>query len=137
VLAATGYLFYLDVLGALALTLLWCLTFFIVGAGAAAAYLVASEVWPVELRAEAFSMFYVVASTFGAVGPTVFGALIGDGSDRFPLTVGYLFGAAMIVAGGLVMWFFGVDAERRSLEDIAPPLAATGDKPNVTPGMHP
>lgn len=137
VLALTGYLFYLDVLSALTLTLLWCLTFFIVGAGAAAAYLVASEVWPVELRAEAFSMFYVVASTFGAVGPTVFGALIGDGTDRFPLMVGYLVGAGMVVVGGLVMWFFGVDAERRSLEDIAPPLSATGEKPNVTPGMHP
>lgn len=137
VLATTGYLFYLDVLSALTLTLLWCLTFFIVGAGAAAAYLVASEVWPVELRAEAFSMFYIVASTFGAVGPTVFGALIGDGSDRFPLMVGYLFGAVMIVVGGLVMWFFGVDAERRSLEDIAPPLSATGEKPNVTPGTQP
>jgi hypothetical protein len=35
------------------------------------------------------------------------------------------------------MWFFSVDAERRSLEDIAPPLSATGEKSNVTPGMNP
>lgn len=136
VLAVTGYLFYLDVLSALTLTLLWCLTFFIVGAGAAAAYLVASEVWPVELRAEAFSMFFIIANGASAAGPAIFGALIGDGSDRFPLMVGYLFGASMIVLGGLVMWFFGVDAERRSLEDVATPLTATGEKPNVTPGVH-
>jgi hypothetical protein len=27
-------------------------------------------------------------------------------------------------AGGLIAWFFGVDAERKSLEEIATPLSA-------------
>ena len=30
--------------------------------------------------------------------------------------------------GGLVVWYFGVDAERRSLEDIAAPLSLVKEK---------
>jgi hypothetical protein len=34
--------------------------------------------------------------------------------------------------GGVVAWFFGVDAERKSLEDVARPITAT-EAPHVTP----
>ena len=37
---------------------------------------------------------------------------------------GYLLGAALMVAAGLVAWRWGVAAERRSLEDVARPLAS-------------
>ena len=30
-----------------------------------------------------------------------------------------------MVTGGTIAWFFGVDAERRSLEDIARPLSSS------------
>jgi hypothetical protein len=50
--------------------------------------------------------------------------------DRFPLTVGYLIGAGFMIVGGLVAWFFGVNAEGQSLEDIADPLSVA--KPSET-----
>jgi hypothetical protein len=69
---------------------------------------------------------FAVAQCFGALGPVIYGALIGDGSQPFKLFLGYLLGAAVMVAGGLVAWFLAVDAEGRSLEDIATPLSAGG-----------
>jgi hypothetical protein len=33
-----------------------------------------------------------------------------------------------MIAGGLVAWFLAVDAEGKSLEDIATPLAAAGTR---------
>lgn len=42
-----------------------------------------------------------------------------------PLTIGYFVGAGVMIAGGIIAWFFGVNAERRSLEDIARPLSAS------------
>ena len=53
----------------------------------------------------------------------VVGALIGSGS-RNNVFLGYLFGATLMVAGGLIQARFGLAAERRSLEHIAPPLSA-------------
>jgi len=40
------------------------------------------------------------------------------------LFIGYLLGAAVMVLGGLVEVFLGVDAENKSLEDVATPLSA-------------
>ena len=59
-------------------------------------------------------------------GPVIYGALIGEGEDRGPLFGGYLLGAGVMITGGLVAWFLAVDAEGRSLEDVATPLAAAG-----------
>jgi Major Facilitator Superfamily len=56
--------------------------------------------------------------------PYIFGRLIGEGKNPGPLTIGYYVGAAVMILGGVIAWFFGVDAERRSLEDIANPLSA-------------
>ena len=71
-------------------------------------------------------MFFAIAQCFGALGPVIYGALIGDGSQAFPLFLGYLLGAGVMMVGGLVAWFLAVDAEGKSLEDIATPLAAAG-----------
>ena len=40
--------------------------------------------------------------------------------------VAFCVGAALMIAAGLVEIFLGVKAERKSLEDIAQPLTATG-----------
>ena len=56
-------------------------------------------------------------------GPAVFGALIQTGS-RSELLLGYLLGGALMVAAAAVAFWLGVDAERRSLEEVAPPLSA-------------
>ncbi len=83
-----------------------------------------SEIFPLEIRAQAIAVFFAIAQGFGALGPIFYGYLIGDGSDRGKLFVGYLIGAAVMVAGGLVEVFLGVDAENKALEDVATPLSA-------------
>jgi hypothetical protein len=43
--------------------------FFFASAGASAAYLTVSEIFPVEVRAKAIAVFFAIAQTFGALGP--------------------------------------------------------------------
>ena len=101
--------------------------FFIASAAASSAYLTVSEIFPLELRAQAIAFFFAISQLAGGVAaPFIFGALIGDASSRGPLTVGYYLGASLMFIGGLIAWFFGVNAERKSLEDIAAPLSAVG-----------
>jgi hypothetical protein len=71
-------------------------------------------------------VFFAIAQCFGALGPVFYGALIGTGDHPGRLFLGYLLGAAVMIAGGLIARFLAVDAEGKSLEDIAQPLAATG-----------
>jgi MFS family permease len=123
-LAVTAYLFDAGVLTAATQTLGWCVIFFFASAGASAAYLTVSEIFPLEVRAKAIAVFFAIAQCFGALGPVIYGALIGDGSQPGRLFLGYLLGAAVMVVGGLIAIVFGVAAERRSLEDIARPLSA-------------
>jgi hypothetical protein len=52
--------------------------------------------------------------------------------DPGPLSIGYYAGGAIMFAGGLVAWFFGVNAERKSLEDIATPLSAARRSSTLT-----
>jgi MFS family permease len=125
-LGITAFLFYAGVLNAVTQTIAWCVIFFFASAGASAAYLTVSEIFPLEVRAKAIAVFFAIAQCFGALGPVIYGALIGDGSRPVRLFVGYLLGAAVMIAGGLVAYFLGVNAERKSLEEIAAPLSATG-----------
>jgi MFS family permease len=104
-------------------TIMWVAIFFLASAGASAAYLTVSETWPIEIRAEAIAVFFAIAQVFGALGPVFYGALIGDGSDRTDLFIGYL-GAGIMVAGGIVEIGLGINAERKSLESVARPLTA-------------
>jgi MFS family permease len=124
ILAFTGYLFWIGALSALTQTILWCVVFFLASAGASSAYLTVSEIFPLELRAQAISFFFAIAQLFGGViAPKVFGALIGEGTNRFPLFIGYVTGGVIMLVGGLIAAWLGVDAERRSLEDVARPLS--------------
>ncbi|GAA3068687.1 MFS transporter [Streptosporangium carneum] len=125
-LAVTGWLFKEGALTATTQTLLWSVIFFIASAAASSGYLTVSELFPLEIRALAIAVFFAIAQTFGALGPAVFGALIGDQENPDPtrLFYGYLFASAMMVAAGIVTIFLGVKAERASLEDLTPPLSA-------------
>jgi len=123
-LAITAFLFQADLLNATTQTIAWCVIFFFASAGASSAYLTVSEIFPQEVRAKAIAVFFAIAQCFGALGPVIYGALIGEGEDRGPLFYGYLLGAGVMVIGGLVAAFLGVSAEGKSLEDIATPLSA-------------
>ena len=125
-LAVSAVLFNAGLLNAITQTIAWCIIFYFASAGASAAYLTVSEIFPLEVRAKAIAVFFAIAQCFGALGPVIYGALIGDGSQPFLLFLGYLLGAAVMMVGGLVAWFLAVDAEGKPLEDIATPLSAAG-----------
>ncbi|RZT36497.1 MFS transporter [Cupriavidus agavae] len=126
-LAATGWAFVEGWLDARSQALCWSAVFFLASAAASSAYLTASEVFPLEMRALAISLFYAVGTgTGGFIAPVLFGMLIETGS-RGAVAVGYGIGATLVIVAGLMALRFGVDAERRSLEDIAPPLGAERD----------
>jgi MFS family permease len=123
VLLVTGFLFRAGELSAATHTMLWSVSFFFASAAASSAYLTVSEVFPLELRAQAISVFYAVGTgTGGLIAPTLFGALIESGS-RHELFAGYAFAAALMIGAALVAMRFAVPAERRPLEEIARPLS--------------
>jgi MFS family permease len=123
-LAVSAFLFNAGALTATTQTIAWCVIFFFASSGASAAYLTVSEIFPLEVRAKAIAVFFAIAQCFGAIGPVIYGALIGDGSNPFDLFVGYLIGAGVMVLGGVVTIVCGVAAEGKSLEDVATPLSA-------------
>ena len=58
-------------------TVAWCVIFFFASAGASAAYLTVSEIFPMEVRAKAIAVFFAIAQVFGSVAPLVYAAMIG------------------------------------------------------------
>jgi MFS family permease len=130
-LAASGALFAREVLTATTQTILWSVIFFIASAAASSAYLTVSEVFPIEIRALAISIFYALGTSVGGLlAPAIFGVLIGSGS-RSSVFAGYLVGAALMLGAATVALRYGVDAERRSLEEIARPLSAAEAPPTA------
>ena len=122
-LAATGWLFHSGLLTAQTQTIAWMIIFFVASAAASSAYLTVSEIFPLEIRAFAIAIFYAFGTLAGGVGaPILFGWIIGTGS-KAALLVGYLVGAALMIIGAIVEAWLGVDAERKSLEQVATPLS--------------
>ena len=123
-LLVTGYLFSRELLGATGLAICWSSIFFVASAAASSAYLTVSEIFPVEMRAVSISLFYAAGTALGGfVGPPLFGAMIESGS-RDALFGAYVFASVLMCAAAAVAASLGVDAERRSLEQVAPPLGA-------------
>jgi MFS family permease len=122
-LIITAVLFKNGALTATTQTICWAVVFFFASAGASAGYLTASEVFPLEVRAQSIAVFFAIAQLFGAFGSHWYGHLIGNGHDRNSLFVGYLVGAIAMIIGGLAAVFFGVNAEGKALEDVAKPLS--------------
>jgi MFS family permease len=123
-LAATAYLFYLDILNAVTQTILWCIIFFFASAAASAGYLTVSEVFPMEIRAMAIALFYAIATALGGIsGPVIFGQLIGTGNVT-NLFIAYLLSAGLMIFVAVIELVLGVRAEGQSLENVATPLTA-------------
>ena len=119
-----GYLFQQNSVSATQLTVGWSVIFFFASAGASAAYLTVSEIFPMETRAMAIAFFYAVATGIGGIiGPALYGHNIATG-NRTTVFYGYLLGAGLMILGGLTEVFIGVNAEQRGLEDVATPLTA-------------
>jgi MFS family permease len=99
-------------------------TFFLASAGASAAYLTVSEIFPMETRALAIAFFYAVGTGIGGIiGPLLFGNLIASG-NRGEVAIAFYIGAAVMAVGGIVELIYGVKAEQVPLENIAKPLTA-------------
>src|SRR3712207_4469842 len=82
-LVITGILFKNGTLDATTQTVAWCIIFFFASAGASAAYLTVSEIFPMETRAMAIAFFYATGTIVGGFGgPLLFGALIQGGDPN-------------------------------------------------------
>ena len=126
--------FVLGDLTATTLTLFGAVIFFFASAGASAAYLTASEIFPMETRALCIAFFYAIGTAAGGIsGPLLFGKLIEDASaskDITGIAIGYFIGAVLMIIGGVVEAILGVKAEGQSLESIAQPLTVE-DEPST------
>jgi MFS family permease len=120
----TGILFANGLLSARQQTLAWTAIFFVASAAASSAYLTVGETFPLEVRAVAISLFYAFGTAVGGIaGPAVFGALI-DTGQREAILWGYVLAGSLMGMAAIVQTVLGVAAERRSLEDVAPPLSS-------------
>jgi MFS family permease len=123
-LLATGYAFMHGWLDALTQTLCWSAIFFVASAAASSAYLTVSEIFPLEMRALAISIFYAVGTGAGGfVAPALFGMLIASQSPQ-AVFIGYALAAMLMLLAAVTAALFGVDAERKPLEEVAEPLSA-------------
>jgi MFS family permease len=121
-LALTGWAFVAGLLDARSQALCWSAVFLLASAAASSAYLTVSEVFPLEMRALAIAVFYALGTGVGGVlAPVLLGLLIQTGS-RIAVASGWALGAALMILAGALALAFGVDAERKSLEDIAAPM---------------
>jgi MFS family permease len=130
-LVLAGYLFAAGRLTPATQTLLWALVFFFASSAASSAYLTVSEIFPVELRGMVIALFFAVGTLIGGtVAPSLFGRLVDTGSRR-DLFFGYLLASGLLLATVVIVWLYGVKAERSSLEDVARPLSAAdeGEQP--------
>lgn len=123
----TGWMFAQGMLSAVAQTAAWTVIFFFASAGASAAYLTVGESFPLEIRAVTISLFYAFGTLLGGVGgPALFGVLI-DSGERHQILWGYLLGGALMIFAAGVEAVLGIDAERKSLEEVAPPMSQVLD----------
>jgi MFS family permease len=77
-----------------------------------------------EARALAIAFFYAVGTAVGGIAsPVLFGSLVGSG-ERGAVFLGYLLGAGLMIAAAVVALVLGINAERKSLEEVARPLSA-------------
>jgi MFS family permease len=124
-LVGTAWAFQADIFDATTLTVAWSIVFFFASAGASAAYLTVSEIFPMETRAMAIALFYAVGTGLGGIiGPLLFGRLV-DTGEVGRVAFGYYLGAGLMLIAGVIEWLVGVDAENQSLENLAAPLSAS------------
>ena len=123
-LLIVGVLFQRGHLTAVTLTVAWTAIFFVASCAASSAYLTVSEIFPLELRAVAISLFYAAGTLVGGTAaPWLFGKLIDTGS-RTNLLWGYVLAAVLMLAGAAAEAVYGVAAEGKSLEEITEPLSS-------------
>ena len=104
-LGVTG--FFLGSFNAVTLTLMGAIIFFMASAGASAAYLTASEVFPMETRALCIAFFYAIGTAVGGISrPAALRLPHRPGRrpsmDITQIAIGYYVGAVLMIGGGIV-----------------------------------
>ena len=133
-LIVTGLLFKGHQLDDITFMVCICVVFFFASAGASAAYLTVSEVFPMETRALCIAVFYAVGTGIGGViGPQVFSRLI-ESESYAQVFLAFSIGGLMMILGGIAEVVFGVPAEGESLESIAKPLTVEDAAPRQRQG---
>jgi MFS family permease len=88
------------------------------------AYLIVSEIFPLEIRSLAIAFFYACGTLAGGVAaPVLFGRLIAT-PQRMNVLYGYLLAGTLMLGAAFVEVRIGISAERRSLEGVSVPLSA-------------
>jgi MFS family permease len=129
-MAVTGWAFAQGWLSAAQQTAAWTGIFFVASAAASSAYLTVGESFPLEVRAVAIALFYAFGTGVGGIaGPALFGALIETGA-RSEIFRGYLLGGVLMVVAAVFEAVLGVQAERKPLEEVAPPLSSADPQPS-------
>jgi MFS family permease len=132
-LILTAWAFKQGLLSATTQTLCWSVIFFFASAAASAAYLTVSEIFPLEMRAVTISLFYAFGTALGGfAGPPLYGAMI-EGGSRDGLFAAYALAGGLMCLAAWVAWKLGIDAERRPLEEVCPPLGTHGVKSGSEP----
>jgi MFS family permease len=122
-MVATGLLFERGVLTPVTLTLCWTSIFFVASCAASSAYLTVSEIFPLEMRGVAISIFYALGTLLGGVpAPLIFGRLIDTGSLH-KLFGGLVLAAGLMAVAAVAEAIWGVAAEGKSLEEITAPTS--------------
>ena len=88
-----------------------------------------SEIFPLEIRAQAIAVFFADRPVLRRDRPDLLRRPDRRRHDPSKLFIGYLIGAGVMAIGGIVEIFLGVDAEGKSLEDVAAPLSAVAQPP--------
>jgi MFS family permease len=123
-LLLTALLFGAGLLTEVTQTAAWLMIFFFASAAASSAYLTASEIFPLETRALAIACFYALGTAIGgSLSPLLFGWLIESGLS-WRVSFGYMLAALLLLIAAVTEWKLGIDAEGKSLEDIASPLSS-------------
>ncbi|MEV6211544.1 MFS transporter [Kitasatospora sp. NPDC051914] len=136
-LFGTAWLFQQGALNATTMTACWTAVLFLASAGASAAYLTVSEIFPLETRAMCIAFFYAAGTAIGGItGPLLFNGLVSSGKPA-DTTLAFCIGASLMVIAGSVEAAIGVRAERRSLESLAAPLSQVEAPGATRPGTVP
>jgi MFS family permease len=123
-LIVTAVAFGLGAFSAWTQTFAWMIIFFFASAAASSAYLTASEIFPLEMRALAIATFYALGTALGgSIAPALMGYLIETG-NAWAVAGGYILGSVLMLVAALIEVKFGIDAENRPLEQIADPLSS-------------
>ena len=134
ILLVTAWLFHEQVLSALTLTICWSICFFFASAGASAAYLTVSEIFPMETRAMAIALFYACGTGVAIAAPWTFGKLIETDSVT-NVAIAFVIGGVIVIIGGIVEILLGVEAARKPLEAVARPINAVRSRMQREPAV--